>query len=175
MEMYKLVAVIVGFISVIVAIYGLIRWANPITINPDYTVSYDDSTPDVIWAEITNNSKENQYITECLARPIRPKKYILKKMLTTHSTHPHQLELIKFCGQSFNLLETKPTKIEPLEPLKLSHKLNLTHPLGQFLGPEFTIQVKLSNGKKFQSKPLPAPKKWLFTGNISHKNKKNGA
>jgi hypothetical protein len=176
MEIASLVKISAGITTVFavpIAIYRLARWLFPIKIIPGYRVNYDKETKDIIYAEIINKSKETQYITECKVRILHPAKFVSKTMLKSNIAHLTRLKDVKFCGQYRNLLKDKPTKIEPLELIKLSHELDLNHPLNYFLGPRFLIEVKLSNGRIIHSKPLPAPKRWLFTSKIAQEYKEN--
>lgn len=124
------------------ALRRLFHWIFPVRVELSIKVTLDGSGPHEIQAKITNRGREEQYIVSCNARSTYPLLTIMRKHMRKPQVPPRLYPAIWFTPPSFSLLESKPQKLGPFEPVKLRHRLS--HPLTVFLTPMLQVEVRLA-------------------------------
>ena len=141
---------------------------RPLRLSPAYQITFDDYSPGKIIAKVTNVSGEDQVLVQCKARSANSVFTSMYHHLKHPLKHPRLYQNIWFGPQCFNLLNKESVRLSPQEQKILTHQLS-NYPLSLFLNSYMQIEVTLSNGRKFRSKRLKAPERFMFK---PHKKKK---
>lgn len=161
----SVIVVLSAAIGLVFLIIQLRKKLCPVRVEASFRMIFDNSGPDEICAEITNTGNEPLYVVRCVARPTYSIATIICKHIYHPFTHPRLYDNIRYTGQSFNLIDEKPIKLEPNQQVKLIHRRS-SHPLAPFLAPMFLIELELSSKRKFRSARIPAPDHWLFAREV---------
>jgi len=165
----KVAGGISALIATVFAIRKFLKWLRPIKVSPSFTMCLDGAKSDSICAEITNQSSEAIYVTECSARGTYSLWHIIKVHIKHPFIKPSLYQNIRYNGAVYSLSEDYPIKIEPGQPLKLEYQF-YEHPLNAMFTPYFLIIVRLSSGYKLCSIKMQSPVRWRFIG-ITKPNK----
>ena len=166
----KVAGVITALIATLFALRKFYKWLRPIHIEPSYTISFDNSDPNEIYAKIINRSTEPQYILRCSAKGTYSLRYILMTHIRNPLIRPSLYPNISYGGVVYDLMKGEAIKLELHQPVKLSCKI-FDHPLNAMFTPYFFIEVELSSGRTVHSKKLQAPERWKHIGRDLIENK----
>lgn len=162
------IKIVTFFGGTVGAIFGGIALRNllfPIRIIPSWQRVFDGSEPDAIQAQIVNLTDKPLVLVACSAKPT----YRLRTIITRHLKNPltprRLWPNIHFTSQSFLLLNEPQRRLEGKEVLELEHRLS-SHPLSFLMAPMFIVEVTLSTGRKFRSRRITAPERWLLINNL---------
>lgn|SRR5690554_3143376 len=157
---------IIGGIFLIRKFYG---WLFPVKIVPTVTVKRKDFGPDQLGAEITNRSREPLYIVKCTAIAAHPLRQALKTHIRHPLTRPRLVRAIYYGANAYELIDAKPVKLEPDEPLPVSRAMTFPNPVFLVHTPMLAIEVVLSSGRKVRSRRFEIPRSWTLINHLQTK------
>jgi hypothetical protein len=135
----NLVAALTAVIAAIFAIRKLIQWLRPIRVNPGIKVGIDGN---FFKATITNKSSESQYVIKCDAKGTYTFRHIVMTHIRRPFISPRLYQNVRYGGVIYDLLNQESLKLEPSQPIELSHKL-CDHPLSAVHTPFFIVEEKV--------------------------------
>ncbi len=155
-----------------IAIFLMIRhYLTPIRIAPSYKMVFDASSPDSISAKVTNMTDGPIVLTRIEAKPT----YSLKTIITRHLKNPIASKKIwsniHYGFPIYELLGEEPFRLESKDQKEFRANIR-NHPLGLISAPMLLIEVELSTERKFRSRRIEAPKRWLLVNNIKQLRKR---
>jgi len=163
--------ILAGIASIAACVFAIRKttgWLFPIKIESSIFIQRRNHGPDEIRATIINRSRESLYMVKCCGRSAQSIKNIIRRHLSNPFLKPNLYPCIWFGPQIYDLMGTDPIKIEPDQPIKLSHKLNFSLPIFAFTTPQFQIEVVISNGRTFRSSRLSIPNHWHISSQIKY-------
>ncbi|WP_285274869.1 hypothetical protein [Halopseudomonas bauzanensis] len=159
---------VIGAIFAVRRIYGLLL---PINVSAGVRVHLDKSAKDEILATVTNRSSEAVYLIKCRGRSANPLSYIFKTHLRHPFIKPRLYKNVRFGAPVYEMIDSGPLRLEPGQPVSLSHQLSFDLPIFAFTNTMVQVEVVLSNGRVFRSRRLKIPAHWHVAKHLKRSQK----